>query len=130
MSRIPEHLRYTSTHLWLQTLEDGSVRVGVTDHAQERLGDVVYVELPEVGESYPDNAECAVVESVKSASDIYCPISGEVAAANQALEDEPEILNRDPYGEGWLFRIVPDDPHAIDELLDAESYTALIAQEG
>lgn len=129
MSRVPEHLRYTEDHLWLQTLEDGSVRVGITDFAQEKLGDVVYVELPEVGETYPEHAECAVVESVKSASDIPCPVSGEVLTVNETLSDSPETVNQDPYGTGWLFRLQPDDISDLDDLLDAEGYLTLIAGE-
>lgn len=129
MSRVPEHLRYTEDHLWVQSLEDGSVRVGITDYAQDKLGDVVYVDLPEPGEAYTEKSECAVVESVKSASDIPCPISGEVVGVNEALTDAPETVNQDPYGAGWLFRLTPDDAGDLDELLDAESYAAFTAED-
>jgi glycine cleavage system H protein len=129
MNNIPEDLKYTSSHEWVKPLPDGTVRVGITDYAQHALGDMVYVELPEVGNSYPAQAECAVVESVKSASDLYCPVSGEVVEANQALSDNAEIVNRDPYGAGWIFRLRPDDLSDLDDLLDADEYAESVRSE-
>ena len=124
MSNIPTELRYASSHEWARLEDDGSVVVGITDHAQEALGDVVFVELPEVGATVAMGAECAVVESVKAASDIYAPISGEIVEVNEALEDAPETLNSDSYGDGWMFRIQPDNEEQLDDLLDAEGYAA------
>ncbi len=125
MSNVPAELRYTKDHEWVRREEDGSVTIGITDHAQEQLGDLVFVELPEVGASYDAGAECCVVESVKAASDVYCPVTGEVAAVNEALADSPELINSDAYGEGWLFRLTPADGAAVDALLDAAAYQAL-----
>ncbi|MEY3018527.1 MAG: hypothetical protein RL336_1662 [Pseudomonadota bacterium] len=124
MSNIPTELRYASSHEWARLEDDGSVVVGITDHAQEALGDVVFVELPEVGATVAMGAECAVVESVKAASDIYAPISGEIVEVNEALEDAPETINSDSYGDGWMFRIQPDNEEQLDDLLDAEGYAA------
>jgi len=129
MSNVPAELRYTKDHEWLRREDDGSVTVGITDHAQEQLGDLVFVELPEVGASCDAGAECCVVESVKAASDVYCPIAGEVSAVNESLADSPEAINTDAYGEGWLFRLTPTDAAAIDALLDAEAYQALLEAE-
>ncbi len=129
MSRIPEELKYTTSHEWVQILSDGTVKVGISDHAQEALGDMVYVKLPELGGAYPARSECAVVESVKSASDIYCPITGEVVEVNTVLDREPEAINRDPYGEGWIFRLRPDNPGDLDRLLEADEYAAILADE-
>jgi glycine cleavage system H protein len=129
MSNIPEELKYTSSHEWIKLLSDGTVRVGITDHAQTALGDMVYVELPEVGSIYPAQAECAVVESVKSASDLYCPVSGEVVEVNDILVDHAETINRDPYGEGWIFRLRPEDPTDLEDLLDSEEYAEVVAEE-
>lgn len=129
MNNIPADLKYTSSHEWIKPLPDGTVRVGITDYAQHALGDMVYVELPEVGNSYPAQAECAVVESVKSASDLYCPVSGEVVEANQTLADNAEIVNRDPYGAGWIFRLRPDDLSDLDDLLDADEYAESVRTE-
>ena len=129
MSNVPAELRYTKDHEWVRREDDGSVTVGITDHAQEQLGDLVFVELPEVGASLDAGAECCVVESVKAASDVYCPLTGEVSAVNEALADSPELINSDAYGEGWLFRLTPADAGAVDGLLDAAAYQAAVAAE-
>jgi glycine cleavage system H protein len=126
MSELPGDLRYTSEHEWLRKEEDGSVTVGITDHAQSALGDLVFVELPEEGQELESGGEMAVVESVKAASDVYAPVSGTVLEVNSALVDDPEKINADPYGEGWIVRMQPDDddlgdtmdPAAYQELLD------------
>jgi glycine cleavage system H protein len=128
MSNIPDDLKYSPAHTWVELLEDGQVRVGITDHAQTELGDIVFVELPELEKSYSAGDECAVVESVKSASDIYCPVSGEIVDINNELEDNPEKINVDPYGLGWIFIIKPDDEADLDELIDATEYTDLIEE--
>ena len=122
MSDYPSDLRYRDSHEWVRVKDDGSVVVGISDHAQEELGDMVFVELPEPGMSYEQGEACAVVESVKAASDIYAPLSGEVLLANGALEDSPELVNSDPYGEGWLFQMAPSDSSQIDDLMNAEDY--------
>ena len=122
MSEIPLELKYASTHEWAKLEEDGTVSVGITDHAQEALGDVVYVELPEIGLQLAAQGEAGVVESVKAASDIYAPVSGTVIAVNDVLDEAPETVNQDPYGDGWFFRIQPDDAAELGELLDAEGY--------
>lgn len=129
MSNVPAELKYTKSHEWVRREADGTVTVGITDHAQELLGDMVFVELPESGRALTAEEECAVVESVKAASDIYAPIDGEVTEANSALEDSPEIVNRDPYGDGWLFKMKPADDSEIDALLDADAYQAIAAEE-
>ena len=129
MSNVPNELKYTKTHEWVRTEGDGSITIGITYHAQELLGDMVFVELPETEATYTNGDDCAVVESVKAASDIYCPISGEVTAINEALADAPETINQDPYDTGWLFKLTPEDSGEIDELLDAEAYLELIAEE-
>ncbi|HEY5702839.1 MAG TPA: glycine cleavage system protein GcvH [Gammaproteobacteria bacterium] len=126
MSNIPDDLKYSPAHTWVELLEDGLVRVGITDHAQTELGDIVFVELPELEKSYSAGEECAVVESVKSASDIYCPVLGEIVDINNELEDNPEKINVDPYGLGWIFIIKPDDEADLDELIDATEYADLI----
>lgn len=126
MSDTPSELRYASSHEWSRQESDGSITVGITNHAQDALGDVVFVELPEVGRQLAAGDECAVVESVKAASDIYAPVSGEVIAVNEALVDAPELLNEDPYGKAWLFKIKPADNSELDKLLDAEGYLASI----
>ena len=127
MSELPGYLRYTSDHEWLRQEEDGSVTVGITDHAQSALGDLVYVELPEAGQELEAGGEMAVVESVKAASDVYAPVSGSVLDVNADLADDPEKINADPYGDGWIVRLQPSggidstdtmDPHAYQELLD------------
>lgn len=126
MSELPGDLRYTSEHEWLRKEEDGSVTIGITDHAQSALGDLVFVELPETGQELEAGGEMAVVESVKAASDVYAPVSGTVLEVNTALADDPEKINADPYGEGWIVRMQPSDddtgdtmdPDAYQELLD------------
>lgn len=122
MSDIPSDLRYRESHEWVRVEDDGSVVIGITDHAQAALGDIVFVELPEPGMSYAQGDACAVIESVKAASDIYAPIAGEVIEFNSALEDDPALVNSDPYGDGWLFSLVPAEPPQIDGLLGAEAY--------
>ncbi|KAF1054862.1 MAG: Glycine cleavage system H protein [Stenotrophomonas maltophilia] len=121
MSNIPADLRYAASHEWARLEADGSVTVGISDHAQEALGDVVFVELPEVGKTLAAGQEAGVVESVKAASDIYAPVSGEVIAINEALADSPEEVNNDPYGS-WFFKLKPSDPSELDKLLDAAGY--------
>jgi glycine cleavage system H protein len=127
MSEIPSELRYAETHEWARLDADGLVTVGITDHAQNALGDVVYVELPEVDAEVDAGAEAGVVESVKAASDIYAPVSGIVVAVNHALEDAPEIVNQDPYGDGWFFKIEPKDRLDLEHLLDADGYGEVCA---
>ena len=121
MSEAPTELKYASTHEWAR-LANGVVTVGISDHAQSALGDVVYVELPEVGHPVVAQEEAGVVESVKAASDIYAPVGGNVVAINSVLDEAPETVNEDPYGDGWFFKIEPDDEAQLDELLDAEAY--------
>lgn len=129
MSKTPAELKYTKSHEWVRRESDGTVTVGITDHAQDLMGDLVYVELPEAGRVVSGGKECAVVESVKAASDVYAPVSGEIVAANSALADAPETINKDPYGEGWMFRLRPSNPAEIDALLDAKAYAAQVAAE-
>lgn len=126
MSDIPDNLRYTEEHEWVRR-GDGDIEVGITDHAQEQLGDVVYVDLPPEGTAVTAGDAFGEVESTKSVSDLYAPVTGTVAARNEALEDRPELLNSDPYGAGWLVRIQPDDDSAVDGLLDAATYRDLIS---
>lgn len=126
----PKDLRYAASHEWARLEDDDHVTVGITDYAQEQLGDVVFVELPEVGKQVRKGAQVAVVESVKTASDIYAPVSGIVAAVNVALDSAPEALNEDPYQRGWMFRIRVDDASELDDLLDADGYQAAVAEEG
>jgi glycine cleavage system H protein len=121
MSEVPTELKYTSSHEWLRVEEDGLITVGISDHAQELLGDLVFVELPEVGIDYVAGDECCVVESVKAASDVYMPVSGEVVAVNEALSDEPEIINSSPYDNGWLFKVKPS-ANELAEMMDADAY--------
>jgi glycine cleavage system H protein len=128
MSNTPADLRYTKSHEWVRSESDGTVTVGISDHAQELLGDLVFVETPEVGSTQEAGNACAVVESVKAASDVYAPVGGEVVAVNEQLADSPELVNTDPYGEGWLFRLKPEDG-ALDGLLDADAYQALVDEE-
>ena len=125
MSEIPSELRYRESHEWVRDEGNGTAVVGISDPAQAALGDMVFVELPEPGMSYKQGEPCAVVESVKAASDVYAPVSCEVIEANAALEDNPELVNTDPYGEGWLFRMIPSDPSQIDGLLGADDYAEL-----
>jgi glycine cleavage system H protein len=118
---VPENLKYTASHEWVRAEADGSLSIGITDHAQDALGELVYVELPEVGRKLGAEEACAVVESVKAASDVYAPLAGEVVAANNALAEAPGQVNKDPYG-AWLFRVKPSDPAALAGLLDAAAY--------
>ncbi|MFT4995212.1 MAG: glycine cleavage system H protein [Paraglaciecola sp.] len=122
MSNIPAELRYAPTHEWVRLESDGTFTVGISEHAQGLLGDMVFVELPDVGAELTAGDDVAVAESVKAASDVYAPISGEVLAVNEELEDSPELVNSDPFGEGWLFRIKAEDPAEVEALLDAEAY--------
>ncbi|MEC9396231.1 MAG: glycine cleavage system protein GcvH [Myxococcota bacterium] len=119
---IPENLRYTASHEWARQEEDGTITIGITDHAQDALGEVVFVELPEPGEEVTAGEEFGVVESVKAASDVYSPIDGEVVATNEALEDEPGLVNSSPYKQGWFLRIRPSDEDAYEQLMDADTY--------
>jgi glycine cleavage system H protein len=125
---IPDDLRYTTEHEWVRVVE-GGVRVGITDHAQGALGDIVFVTLPAPGTEVEAGRSLGEVESTKSVSDIYSPVSGEVAARNDVLDARPELVNADPYGEGWMVEIRPTDPSAVDNLLDAAAYAALISEE-
>lgn len=126
MSQIPDHLKYLSSHEWANLEPGGLVSVGITDHAQEQLGDVVFVELPDVGIKVSAGQEVAVVESVKAASDIYAPVSGTVVEVNDALGTAPELVNQSPYEQGWFFRIEPSDLTELDGLLDADGYADVI----
>ena len=126
MSNVPNELKYRDSHEWVRKEADGTFTVGITEHAQELLGDMVFVDLPDVGNSYSAGDECAVAESVKAASDIYAPVSGEIVAVNDALGDAPELVNSEPYASGWLFRIKPSDESELDSLLDADAYKASI----
>lgn len=129
MSEIPQELRYARTHEWVRTLADGNVEVGISDHAQHALGDLVFVELPEVGRVLAAGEGCAVVESVKAASDVYSPVSGKVLKVNEALADKPETINEDAYGEGWIFVVKPSAPAELDELLTPDDYAEAIESE-
>ncbi len=122
MSNIPAELKYVASHEWLRQEEDGTVTVGITHHAQELLGDIVFIELPEVGANLAAEEQAGVVESVKAASDVYAPIAGEIVAVNDDLPSAPETANSDPYGEGWFFKIKPANPADLDGLLTAEQY--------
>ena len=124
MSEVRTELKYLASHEWARVEEDGTVTVGITDHAQEALGDVVYVETPEVGSNVSVGEEAGVVESVKAASDIFTPVSGVVVAINEALEDTPELVNESPYDEGWFFRVKPADLSELEDTLSAEDYQA------
>jgi glycine cleavage system H protein len=121
-TQVPENLRYTKDHEWLRLEENSTVTLGITEHAQAALGELVFVELPETGGTYTEGDPCAVVESVKAASDVYSPLAGEVTAVNEALADEPELVNSSPYEEGWLLRLNPESADALDELMSAEDY--------
>lgn len=127
MSDIPKDLRYTESHEWLEEQDDGNWRVGITDHAQNQLGELVFVELPEVDTEVGTGDACGVVESVKAASDIYAPITGKIVAINESLEDEPDLINTDCYGDGWLFEIEATNSDELEELMDADDYTDLTA---
>lgn len=129
MSELRPELKYLSTHEWARLEEDGTVTIGITDHAQEALGDVVFVDLPEVGTNVSIEEESAVVESVKAASDIYAPLSGEVVAINNALDEEPEIVNSSPYDDGWFYKVKPSNIDDLDKALSASEYQAQIDSE-
>ncbi len=129
MSEIPSELKYTKEHEWVKPNDDGNLIVGITDHAQEMLGDLVYVEMPETEADFAANDEFMVVESVKAASDVYAPVAGTVTAINDALEDAPETVNDSPYGDGWFFRVQPDDAASLASLLDAAAYQAVCDDE-
>ena len=129
MNELPGDLLYTNDHEWLRREDDGTVTIGITEHAQDLLGDLVFVETPEVGSSYAVGDDCAVVESVKAASDVYSPLSGDIVEANQGLADTPESINSDPYGEGWIFKMKLADEGELDSLMDATAYAAQIAAE-
>jgi len=122
MSNVPNDLKYISSHEWIRVEDDGSVTIGITDHAQELLGDIVYVELPDIDSEVAVEDEMAVVESVKAASDIYAPISGTITEINELLEDAPETINSSPYDDGWMFKMQPSEPSELDNLIDAETY--------
>jgi len=124
---VPANLRYTKTHEWVRVEGDTAV-VGITDHAQKELTDIVYVEPPPVGDNVEAGKECAVVESVKAASDIYAPVSGEVIEANTSLGNKPELVNQDPYGQGWLFKVKMSDPLQVEELLRPDEYANLTGE--
>jgi glycine cleavage system H protein len=126
MSEIPGELKFTKSHEWVRINDDGSVTVGITDHAQDLMGDMVYIELPEVGDEIAAGKECAVVESVKAASDIFAPLDGEVLEINETIAESPEIINQDPYEGGWMFRVQLGDDQNLDGLLDAKAYQEII----
>lgn len=128
-STIPTELKYTSSHEWVQAEGEGVYRVGITEHAQELLGDMVFVDLPDVGTQVAMGDDCAVAESVKAASDIYAPLSGEIVAVNDALEGQPELVNSAPYADGWLFSIRASDESELNDLLDATAYQALLEED-
>jgi len=127
MSDLPKNLKYAMTHEWAQLEDDNVVRVGITDFAQEQLGDLVYIEMPELGRKVKAHEQCAVVESVKTASDLFSPVTGEIVAVNVALADEPEEVNNSPY-QAWLFCIKADDLSGLDQLMDARAYRLMIEQ--
>lgn len=126
MSNVPNELKYRESHEWVRKEADGTYTVGITEHAQELLGDMVFIDLPEVGSSFAAGDDCAVAESVKAASDIYAPLSGEVVAVNDVLETSPELVNSEPYASGWLFRLKASDESELEQLMDAEAYLASI----
>ena len=129
MSAIPNDLKYLESHEWARLESDGTVTVGISDHAQSALGDLVFVEVPQVGKSLERGLAAAVVESVKAASDVYTPVSGEVIASNASLGATPELVNQDPYGQGWLFKIRPSNTAELGALLDAQAYGKVVAEE-
>ncbi|CAI8188730.1 MAG: Glycine cleavage system H protein [Marinobacterium sp. xm-d-530] len=129
MSNVPGELKYVSSHEWIRVEGDGTVTIGVTDHAQEALGDVVFVELPDMDAEVSAGDDAGVVESVKAASDIYAPVSGVVVAINEDLEDAPEMVNSDPYGDGWFFKLQLTDESELDDLLSADEYSAACEEE-
>ena len=129
MSNVPGELKYVSSHEWIREEGDGTVTIGVTDHAQEALGDVVFVELHDIDAEVSSGDDAGVVESVKAASDIYAPVSGVVVAVNEDLEDAPEMVNSDPYGDGWFFKLQLTDESELDDLLSADEYSAACEEE-
>ena len=129
MSDIPSELRYAASHEWARIEEDGTVVIGITDHAQAQLGDVVYIELPDMGQILSAGDEAGVVESVKAASDVYAPISGEVVEINEKLEDEPETVNSEPYEDGWFYKLKPADTAELDALMNSDAYAEVVAGE-
>ena len=129
MSNIPVELKYAKTHEWARTNDDGSVTVGISDSAQDQLGDMVFIEVPEVGATVTAEEACAVVESVKAASDVYAPVGGEIVEVNEDLADSPETVNEDAFGEGWIFRIQPADAGELGALMDAEAYEGFLASQ-
>lgn len=129
MSQLPSELKYAKSHEWVRSEGNGEYTVGITEHAQELLGDMVFVDLPEVGREVDADEDCAVTESVKAASDIYAPISGEIIAVNEELDSSPELVNSAPYAEGWLFRIKANNESELNQLLDAEGYQELVDNE-
>jgi glycine cleavage system H protein len=129
MSNVPSDLRYLKSHEWARLEADGTITIGISDHAQQALGDLVFAEVPEAGRRVTAGEACAVVESVKAASDVYSPVSGEVVAGNADLGGRPELINQEPYGAGWLMRIRPDDKTQFAAMLDAKSYEAVLAAE-
>jgi glycine cleavage system H protein len=130
MSSIPNDLKYLDSHEWARVESDGTVTIGISDHAQEALGDLVFVEVPEVGKALKKGNAAAVVESVKAASDVYSPISGEVIAANETLGSAPELVNQDPYGQGWLYKIKPSNEDELSQLLDSTAYGKVVEAAG
>ena len=129
MSNIPVELKYAKSHEWARTNDDGSVTVGISDTAQDQLGDMVFIEVPEVGQTVTAEEACAVVESVKAASDVYAPLGGEIVEVNEDLADSPETVNNDAFGEGWIFRLEPSDAGELGALMDADAYEAFLASE-
>ncbi|MDX2456560.1 MAG: glycine cleavage system protein GcvH [Gammaproteobacteria bacterium] len=129
MSNIPVELKYAKSHEWARINDDGSVTVGISDSAQDQLGDMVFIEVPEVGLTVTAEEACAVVESVKAASDVYAPVGGEIVEVNEDLADSPETVNNDAYGEGWIFRLEPSDDGEMGALMDAEAYEGFLASE-
>ena len=129
MSDTPKDLLYAKSHEWVRNEGDGTVTIGITEHAQEQLGDLVFVDLPEVGSTLSAGDDCAVVESVKAASDVYSPVSGEVIEVNEALDGSPETINEDAFGDGWMFKLRLDSADELEALLDADAYDALVAEE-
>ena len=129
MSNVPADLRYPKTHEWARLEDDGTITVGISDHAQQALGDLVFVEVPEEGRQLTAGESCAVVESVKAASDVYSPLNGEVVAGNAELGGQPELINQDPYGAGWIMRVRPTDKAQFSAMLDASAYEAALAAE-
>jgi glycine cleavage system H protein len=129
MSEIPGDLKYTKSHEWVRIEDDDLVTIGITDHAQAALGDMVFIETPEIGAELEAEEACAVVESVKAASDIYSPVGGEIIEANAGLADSPESVNDQPYGDGWIFQMRVGDPEELEKLMDAEGYEAFCAEE-